>query len=294
MLEARAALFEMTGLGGFAKLSRGTLNDGPIMPLNAFPYCLLLVVAIAGLSTPVQSQSYPLSDFNASTASRPHNDDFARRHVLSGSSGSVDGTNVGATGEPGEPPSPGETQSVWWQWTAPGDGDFILETLDSDFDTYLRVFTGEPALASLKLRAANDDFGGTPQSLVFIPVRAGQIFYISVDGIFSEAGAIVLTWQFDPEFSDPQIPLVDGEGRFVTTKAVFKLKGEAGDAGDLPPGGYVEFKIGKSKVQKASIKRNGRFQIKIRVSNGRNLIKMRTVYPDGRKSKFSRVTVFRK
>ncbi len=49
----------------------------------------------------------------------PANDNFADREVLSGLSGSVTGSNRGATMESGEPTYHGNA-SAWYEWTAPG------------------------------------------------------------------------------------------------------------------------------------------------------------------------------
>src|SRR5690349_10984004 len=57
----------------------------------------------------------------------PANDNFANAQIISGCSGSVNGTNVGATKESGEPnhlsttndPNGGGTRSIWYQWQAP-------------------------------------------------------------------------------------------------------------------------------------------------------------------------------
>ena len=55
---------------------------------------------------------------------RPANDDFADAVVLDGESGSVDGTGVGATLEPGEPYGAATT---WFRWTAPRDGGWQFD-----------------------------------------------------------------------------------------------------------------------------------------------------------------------
>src|SRR5262249_37190660 len=82
----------------------------------------------------------------APTPSPPLNDNFAAAQAISGCSGSVTGTNVGATAEAGEPNhSPdghGGTASIWYQWQAPTSGDVIIDTRQSNFDTVLGVYTG--------------------------------------------------------------------------------------------------------------------------------------------------------
>ena len=80
----------------------------------------------------------------------PANDDCANAIDLgSGASGSTTGTNIGATVEDGEPGvarrSPTQIttgKTVWWKWTAPSTGAFEFDTIGSDIDTMLGVFTG--------------------------------------------------------------------------------------------------------------------------------------------------------
>src|SRR5581483_1636061 len=51
------------------------------------------------------------------------NDDFADRIRISGASGSIDGTNLGASKEDAEPAHAGNPggASVWYRWTAAAD-----------------------------------------------------------------------------------------------------------------------------------------------------------------------------
>jgi len=123
----------------------------------------------------------------------PGNDNFANAQVISGCSGSVTGTNIAATQEAGEPPnpdSPGSTKSVWYQWQAPSTGSVTVDTIGSDFDTVLAVYTG--TLGGLTLVANNDDRSQTPHeitSLVTFPATQGTIYRISVNGFENNAGS---------------------------------------------------------------------------------------------------------
>jgi len=97
----------------------------------------------------------------------PGNDNFANAQVMSGCSGSVTGTNIAATQEAGEPPNPdsaGSTKSVWYQWQAPSTGSVTIDTIGSDFDTVLAVYTGN-SLSGLNLVANNDDRSQTPHEI---------------------------------------------------------------------------------------------------------------------------------
>jgi subtilisin family serine protease len=79
---------------------------------------------------------------------RPANDNFANAQFISGANATLNGTNVRATRESGEPDhlpaisgSLGE-HTVWYNWTAPSSGQVNLDTCTSSFDTTLAVYTG--------------------------------------------------------------------------------------------------------------------------------------------------------
>src|ERR1035437_7800614 len=90
---------------------------------------------------------------------QPANDNFANATVLTGDWGSMNVDNNLATHESGEPSHAGcpANASVWYQWTAPSDGEVTLDTIGSNnVDTVLAVYTGT-SLATLSQVAANDD-----------------------------------------------------------------------------------------------------------------------------------------
>ncbi len=89
----------------------------------------------------------------------PANDNFANAKLLPNSAwNSITDNNVGATPEFQEPTHVGfpATNSVWYKWIAPQDGEVQMDTLGSSFDTVLAVYTGS-SLNGLSQVAANDD-----------------------------------------------------------------------------------------------------------------------------------------
>jgi subtilisin family serine protease len=121
----------------------------------------------------------------------PPNDNFANRIALTGSTANATGTNIGATGEVGEPAQSGPINSSWWSWTAPTSGNYTFDTRGSGFDTYLSLFTGTN-LPSLNLIGADDDSGGGLTSKLTRSVTAGTTYQIAVDGFTSATGPIQL------------------------------------------------------------------------------------------------------
>ena len=118
-------------------------------------------------------------------------DNFANRSVLSGLAPNTSGSNILATAEVGEPSQSGIINSEWWSWTAPNSGTFTIDTKNSNFDTFLSVFTGS-AINNLTLVGFNDDGGGNFTSLLSLNVTAGTTYQIVVDGFGNSTGSIQL------------------------------------------------------------------------------------------------------
>jgi len=121
------------------------------------------------------------------------NDDFANRTVIGTGGGTVAGTNAGATQEPGEPDHagmPGGT-SVWWTWTPAASGTVQIDTIGSNFDTLLGVYTGS-IVSALTPVASDDQSGGNNTSRLTFAAVAGTQYQIAVDGFFGDTGSITL------------------------------------------------------------------------------------------------------
>ncbi|MFO1528890.1 MAG: hypothetical protein U1F77_03900 [Kiritimatiellia bacterium] len=100
----------------------------------------------------------------SAAATIPVNDQFAGRTAMPSAPGTANGSNLGATLEPGEPEHSVETlggSSVWWSWTAPAGGVWRVTTAGSDFDTILAVYSGN-GIASLVQLGSDDDEGAGP------------------------------------------------------------------------------------------------------------------------------------
>lgn len=137
----------------------------------------------------------------------PANDAFASRVVLVGNSNIVAGVSIGGTKEAGEPAHAGNPggKSVWWTWTAPASGSYLVSTAGSDFDTLLEVYTGS-AVNDLASIASNDD----PQSqsrhaTLRLNAVAGTTYQIAVDGYNGEGGHVRLTVKPSPTLAFGQV-----------------------------------------------------------------------------------------
>jgi hypothetical protein len=134
--------------------------------------------------------STPLTATLTILAAAPANDNFTSAQVLSGNSGTVTGSNVGATKQAGEPYIAGNVggASVWYNWTATSSGTVNINTYGSSFDTLLGVYTGT-SVTSLSLVTSNDDAGGTVQSAVSFTAVSGTTYHVVVDGYNYGRGA---------------------------------------------------------------------------------------------------------
>jgi subtilisin family serine protease len=132
---------------------------------------------------------------SVATTLSPVNDNFASATVLSGTTFVVNGSNIGATQQTGEPKHAGVRggKSVWWSWTAPSSGTFTLATTSSSFDTTLAIYTGS-AVDKLSVLGSNDDKSSrVSTSKVVISAVSGTTYRIAVDGYRADAGAITLS-----------------------------------------------------------------------------------------------------
>lgn len=169
--------------------------------------------------------------FQPDTVSVP-NDNFAARTALGSGSVAATGTNIGATGEVGEPDHIGSSSplaSAWWSWTSSQTGTVVIDTNGSDFDTTLAVYSGT-SLSGLTLLGANDDGGDGRNSRVTLVVQSGQFLQMAVDGFGSAQGSINLNVAFTPGLPQPPgndnfassfligpgIDLVTGSNQFAT------------------------------------------------------------------------------
>ena len=124
----------------------------------------------------------------------PANDAFASAVLVNaGASGaSVTGSNINASRESAEPAHVDvpDGHSVWWRWIPATSSAVRVDTLGSDFDTVLAVYTGS-TLGTLTLVGENDDEETPDENPTFSRIRtsfvefnavAGTTYHIAVDG----------------------------------------------------------------------------------------------------------------
>ncbi len=144
----------------------------------------------------------------SSVVPAPSNDNFASPIEISGISGSKTGSNVGATLESAEAmPSARSlaTKSVWYKWTAQTTGIVTVDTIGSEFDTILGIYTGE-SVSALTEKASNDDIErGVLDSRVTFTADAGTTYRIAVYGYNGTSGSFNLNWKQTPSDNKPNL-----------------------------------------------------------------------------------------
>ncbi len=118
---------------------------------------------------------------------RPANDDLQAAAPIEGAGGATEGSNQGATLEPGEAVG-GLAATTWHRWTAPRDGAWRFES-DHPASRVL-AFTGD-AVSALRL------VSGFPGRAAEFPARAGTEYRIAVAAADAHAAgtSYELTWE---------------------------------------------------------------------------------------------------
>jgi hypothetical protein len=169
----------------------------------------------------------------------PANDNFASAQVISGTSGSVSGSNAGATKETGEPNHAGNPggASVWYRWQAPAGGSITINTSGSSYDTVLAVYTGSSVSALTPIASNDDNPAGGLHSIVTFNAVAGTVYQIAVDGFNGETGSITLGWNLTATVNPLRIDNVLPKAGRATGGQQVKLFGEFAGLSSVTIGG---------------------------------------------------------
>lgn len=159
------------------------LTDG-----TTYTFTVTATNADGGTSQPSQPTG-PITP-HAPSGTPPANDNFANAQVITGASGSVTGSNIGATKEPGETniQDTNGGASVWYQWTVPADGSYQIDTCSAnpDFPSNIGLFLGNSASAPEFGAGPSQDICPADEAGALIdtgPISGGITLDIKVDGL---------------------------------------------------------------------------------------------------------------
>lgn len=129
--------------------------------------------------------------------SRPFNDDFADRAVLTGERVRVRSSTAHATTEVGEPAHAGQlARSIWFTWTAPVTSAVEIDTAGSPGDTQLAVYRGISLNGLIPVATNDNAASGLLTSRVSFSAAAGESFQIAVDATSADLIALNLSTRF--------------------------------------------------------------------------------------------------
>jgi hypothetical protein len=105
-------------------------------------------------------------------------------------------TSATSTGDPLPSCVSAFGNGVWYKYTPPSNGQIVVDTIGSDFDTGLAFFTG--TCGSLTQVACDDNAGSNSTSALTNSVAVGTTYYILAGGRNGLVGNLVLHLAFAP------------------------------------------------------------------------------------------------
>ena len=207
--DVETAVYTGSTISGLTLVVRDSDSGGSLASRVSFNAIAGTVYSIAVTGFSDRSGSIRL---NWQFTGGPANDNYSSAITISGNSGTTTGSNVAATKETGEPTF-GNSFSVWWKWTAPGNGPVVFDTIGSSFDVEMAIYTGSN-VGALTLVVRDSDSGGNLASRVSFTAVAGTVYSIAVTGFNERTGSIQLNWQFTGTTTPPTTP---GSGTTTTS-----------------------------------------------------------------------------
>jgi hypothetical protein len=107
----------------------------------------------------------------------------------------VNGNNITAGHETWESTEAGQDHSVWYRWPSPGPGTVTLDTIGSDFDTFLEVWTVGNDGQWVRSYYDDNSAANGASRLQFMTV-AGGAYAIGVAGVHGASGNFALNWNW--------------------------------------------------------------------------------------------------
>jgi len=161
-----------------------------------------VAVALATVSTENEALLRPLIPLNDACGS-------ARVISYSPYSDSINTSSATVDTLPNEPspscspvPGAGMYNSVWYTVSPAYNGTAVIDTLGSNYDTILSVYTGACGALTEVPSGCNDDQNPNPpyvlQSYLSIPMTAGTTYYIMVSSVSIGGGDLTLNFNFAP------------------------------------------------------------------------------------------------
>ena len=192
----------------------------------------------------------------AAIAAPPANDDWTAAALISGSSGTINGTTIEATTQTCEPnhsfPDVGlvaPQRTVWFKWVAPALGSYtfsLLGTEQSSISAYMMIpKMCNGVVTTLPSRIAENDAFSIPgstgqRSQITFAVSAGTIMYVAVDSYGQTPGHFLLDWKKTRYRYSAQLDTRNQGTDLVITRELANTEWWFARA-SLPNGGYQKY-----------------------------------------------------
>jgi thiol-disulfide isomerase/thioredoxin len=199
------AVYTGTSLSSLVRVASNDDANGSTSRVGFFAFAnTIYYIAVDGYEGDVGYLKLGLT-FTGGVAAPP-NDNRADAILITNIPVSISAINYLATIEPGEfTPIASGGASVWWQWVAPTDGNYIVTTEGSDFDTILTLSRDSTVLDW------NDDASSSTSELRF-NAHANIRYYFSVQGYDGAIGRVQLNVAANPPRPSPQWRLAEMNG----------------------------------------------------------------------------------
>lgn len=198
-LDGKVTLLNANGVSVASSDPLGSLSASLSAPVSQGIYYLTVRPSSVPNGSTVGYTTYGSIGAYTLTGTFPSNigyaDNFSEASLIpSGSTFSLKAESALATREANEPTHAGETasKSLWWKWTAVGNGRLQVNTKSSSFDTVLAVYTGSSLTALTPVTSNDNAATSVKYSQVDFTTTRGTTYYFAVDGKSGASGQVIL------------------------------------------------------------------------------------------------------
>ncbi len=158
----------------------------------------------SGTPTPTATTGTPPTPTHTSVASPTptpggSNDSCANTRMIAAAPYSNTQVTSSATVDASDPTvgcgNGSRAKSVWYGFTAPGNGTLTANTFGSNYDTILAAYTGSCGTLTPVAGACNDDTNGTQSRISFTAI-AGTTYYFLISAYSNNGGTLVFQLTF--------------------------------------------------------------------------------------------------
>lgn len=242
---------------------------------------------LAAVSIAILASMLAVVPFSTALAAPPANDDFANRIVAdpAGTDSLPFSTTVDSTestveaSEPANPSPCGPTpnESVWYQFTPDNSGRYQFDTVDSNYDTVLSIWTSASAsLSDMVALDCNDDIQRDSTSRIRTRLIAGTTYYIRVSAFSLSSTAstlnisVILTGNAGGPYTIAEGESLTLAGSSATREGTVTYGWDVNRDGDFTDATGQNPTLTWDELIALGIDGVGTFDVRVQVDNGNN------------------------